>query len=51
MMFSSLEGGADLAQLPQYYVPYSLTRNAVVDKSQPLETLKQFNTANVDGYN
>jgi len=51
LMFSSLEGGADLAQLPQYYVPYRLTSNEVVDKLQPLETLKQFNVSNIDDYN
>jgi len=51
LLFSSVDGGDDLAQLPQYYLPYTESRDKVIEKLQPLETLKQFNAQNLDGYN
>jgi len=51
LLFRSLEGEADLAQLPQYYLPYSESQNEVVDKLRPLDNLKQYNGSNLDGYN
>jgi len=51
LLFSSVEGGDDLAQIPQYYLPYTESQDKVIEKLQPLEILKQFNASNLDGYN
>ena len=51
LLFKAVGGGDDLAQTPQYYLPYTESRDEVIDKSQSLETLKQFNASNPDGYN
>lgn len=41
LLFSALAGGADLPQIPQYYVPYSEAITEVVSKSLPLDRLMQ----------
>jgi len=51
LLFKAVDGGDDLAQIPQYYLPYTESRDKVVEKSQSLENLKQFNAQNLDGYN
>ena len=43
LLFGSLSGGDDLAQSPQYYVPYLEQKANVLKRSQPLAVLKQFN--------
>jgi hypothetical protein len=47
----AVAGGDDVAQLPQFYAPYSEARDAVVKRLQPIETLREFNkdkTAEID---
>jgi len=51
LLFSSIDTDNDLAQIPRYYLPYTELRDKVIEKSQSLETLKQFNAQNLDGYN
>jgi len=51
LLFTAVDGGDDLAQIPQYYLPYTELRDKVVEKSHSLEALKQFNAQNLDGYN
>ena len=46
VIFNSTFGGDDLPQLPQYYVPYSTQKALVLEKLQPLDNLKSFNSGN-----
>lgn len=39
IMFSAISGGADLPQLPQYYVPYAELSAEAVRKALPLDSL------------
>lgn len=43
MMMSSLGGGPDLPQLPQWFVPYSDESEAIVTKLRPLAELRKSN--------
>lgn len=43
LLFSSLEGGPDLPQLPEYYVPLQNERTAMLAKLHPLNELKKTN--------
>ena len=43
IMFAALDGGDDLPQLPQYYVPYTELKTEVQARIQALERLKRFN--------
>jgi hypothetical protein len=44
LLFSALSGGADLPQIPQYYVPYTEMSAEAVRKAQPLSQLMQRGT-------
>ena len=48
ILFSSLHGGADLPQLPRYYVPYSEMAAEAARKAKPLEGLLQRDPATRD---
>jgi hypothetical protein len=48
LLFSALSGGADLPQIPQYYVPYTEMSAEVVRKAQPLSQLMQRGTETRD---
>jgi hypothetical protein len=39
LMFASFSGGADLAALPKYYVPYQSLKQEVIDHLKPLSRL------------
>jgi hypothetical protein len=41
LLFSALSGGADLPQMPQYYVPYAEMSAEAVRRGQPLSQLVQ----------
>lgn len=41
LMFAAVSGGADLAQLPRYYVPYAEMAAAAIRKARPLGPLMQ----------
>lgn len=41
ILFSAISGGADLPQLPQYYVPYSEMANEAARNALPLDILLQ----------
>lgn len=43
LLFNSISGGADLPQLPQYYVPYTEFKADVIKRIYPLAELKAFN--------
>jgi hypothetical protein len=43
MLDSSLAGGADLPQLPQYYLPYQDMKAEVQKRMRPLDELRSFN--------
>lgn len=43
ILFASLEGGADLHQRPEWFVPYALDRDRALQKSRPMESLRQRN--------
>lgn len=45
ILFNAMARGEDLPQLPQYYVPYAERKQQVLDKAQPLDKLKPFNSA------
>lgn len=50
LLYSSLNGGADLAQFPQYYSPLKASQKEIKRKLRPLETLQQFNLADMEAY-
>jgi hypothetical protein len=50
-IFSTVEGGDDLAKTPKYYVPYNESKSNISEKIQPLEMLKDFNPNKIDDYN
>ncbi|WP_133881892.1 TfpX/TfpZ family type IV pilin accessory protein [Panacagrimonas perspica] len=43
ILFSSLSGGADLPQLPEYFVPLGDERDALLQKLHPIEELRKIN--------
>lgn len=43
LLMASISGGADLPQLPQYYLPYADVKTDVTKRSLPLGDLKKFN--------
>jgi hypothetical protein len=43
LILSSLQGGADVAQLPKYYADLDVVRTAMVQRSMPLDALKMLN--------
>jgi hypothetical protein len=43
ILFSSIQGGDDLPQMVQYYLPYEKLRDEVVAKQQPLDKLRTTN--------
>ena len=43
ILLSSLTGGDDIAQLPQYYVPFDTSRAEVLKRLQPVERLRATN--------
>ncbi|HEY6239398.1 MAG TPA: TfpX/TfpZ family type IV pilin accessory protein [Burkholderiales bacterium] len=43
LILSSLRGGADVAELPKYYVDLDVVRTAMVEKAMPLDALKKLN--------
>jgi hypothetical protein len=43
LMLSSLQGGADVAQLPKYYADLDVVRGAIVQRAMPLDALKKLN--------
>ena len=43
ILFSSLAGGDDIAQMVQYYVPYAELKDEVLKRQQPLDKLLLFN--------
>ncbi|SMF93645.1 hypothetical protein SAMN02949497_0932 [Methylomagnum ishizawai] len=48
LLFSSVQGGADLAQLPHYYVPYAELAPEAARKAKPLDALTQRDAATRD---
>jgi hypothetical protein len=44
LLFSAISGGADLPQIPQYYVPYTEMAAEAVRKASPLDQLMQRGT-------
>jgi hypothetical protein len=45
LLFSSLTGGGDLPQMPQYYLPYAQLKDDVVKRQQPLDKLLLTNSS------
>ncbi|WP_420464694.1 TfpX/TfpZ family type IV pilin accessory protein [Panacagrimonas sp.] len=43
VLFSSISGGADLAQLPEYYVALDAERAAMLARLRPMEELRKLN--------
>lgn len=43
LLFSSLQGGADVPQLPKYYADLEVVRSDMVAKSMPLAALRKLN--------
>lgn len=52
LLFSVIEGGEDLAQLPRFYAPYLESKEDIIKRSRPLNELKAYNLSdpNVEGY-
>lgn len=49
LVFSAISGGADLAELPKYYVPYQTQKKNVIERLKPLSRLKaSASLANID---
>jgi len=51
LLFGAVDGGADLAQLPKYYVDYSTSIEEIKKRIIPLSALKQFNLKNENKLN
>jgi len=45
ILFSSLTGGGDLPQMPQYYLPYAQLKDDVIKRQQPLDKLLLTNSS------
>ena len=45
-----LEGGDDIAKLPQYYFPYTDAKDSVIQRLAPLTTLESMNPLYKDRY-
>lgn len=43
IMFDAIEGGDDVPQLPQFYVPYAQAQPLAIKRVQSIETLRGFN--------
>ena len=43
ILFSAIQGGADLAQLPEYYVPLHGQRERMIKRLRPMEELRKLN--------
>jgi hypothetical protein len=43
LLFSSLQGGPDIAELPKYYADLDVARGVMVQKSMPLAALRKLN--------
>ena len=43
LLFSSMSGGDDLPQIPEYYVPYGQQKDQLLTHLQPLDKLNQHN--------
>jgi len=50
LLFQALEGGADLAQSPRYYLSYQEMKSEIIAKSKPLQNLEQFNLEDITTY-
>lgn len=48
MTLSALEGGADLPQMPKYYVAYDSVRSELIKVAAPIESMK---SVNLSGFN
>ena len=44
LLFAAVDGGADLAQSPQYYHDYNDSLSEVIKRAHPLRILKEYNT-------
>jgi hypothetical protein len=43
ILFSSISGGADLSQLPEYFVPLEQMRDSMIGRLRPMEELRKLN--------
>jgi hypothetical protein len=43
LLFSAIGGGADIGQMPQYYVPFETQKNEVASKARSMSELKETN--------
>jgi len=44
LIFNNVAGGADLAQLPRYYHPYSSAKPQIIKRAKSINELKKYNT-------
>jgi hypothetical protein len=51
LVLASAGGGADLPQLPKYYVPYENSLEQVIQRAQSIEQLKKLNTSRINEIN
>lgn len=49
ILFSALSGGADVQQMPQYYVPYAELQRTAAQRAQPLTALHALNPGKTGG--
>jgi hypothetical protein len=47
ILFSAISGGADWPQLPELYVPLDQVKQQMLNKAQPLQTLRRLDKKNV----
>lgn len=51
LLFSSVSGGADLAQLPEWYVPLAAEHESMRERIRPLDELQRINELDATAWN
>ncbi len=51
LMFSTADGGDDLAKIPKYYIPYNDSREDIINHLSPINELKDYNSSNSGVFN
>lgn len=51
ILFSAIGGGADLAQLPEYFVPVEAERPSMIKRQRPMDELRKLNELNDEQWN
>jgi hypothetical protein len=51
IVMSAVSGGADVQQMPEYYLPLGAMKQEIIDRARPLDSLKNYNKDNLENVN